>query len=251
MKMTRAKFFQWIMLGWTDIVLEYRRTKIGPLWQTLQVIVLTAGLVVVFGGMRRGIENFPAYVLCGLILWNFISITIIGGGRVFNHQAGLIRDTTAPLELYIVRELTVFTIRMFFQMVAYVLAIFVFDVTINWYILCFIPAIAVYIFTALWLMPMVGIWITRFPDFGPFMQAVMRFLFFLTPVFWGPGGNSMRQYLYLYNPFTHFLNIARQPLLGQPPDAQSWVIVLIFTSLGAMVSGLLYMRKRDFIVYWL
>ncbi len=239
------------MLGWTDIVLEYRRTKLGPLWQTLQIIILCAGLVIVFGGMRADIENFPAYVLCGLILWNFMSITVIGGGKVFTRHAYLIRDTPAPLELYIVRLLTIFTIRLCFQMAAYVAAIFVLDITINWNLLWFIPAFAVYLFTALWMMPLIGIWITRFPDFGPFMEAIMRFFFFLTPVFWGPGGDTVRQYLYFYNPFTHFLTIARDPLLGQAPDAQSWGIVLAITCTGAVLSALLYMRKRNYIVYWL
>ena len=65
--------------AWLDIVCQYRRSKIGPLWETINVLVLTLGITVVasavFGGGAPA--DLIGYVGLGIITWSLISSSIL------------------------------------------------------------------------------------------------------------------------------------------------------------------------------
>src|SRR5215467_3557986 len=67
--------------AWLDIVCQYRRSKIGPLWETINVLVMTLGITVVasavFGG--NATADLIGYVGLGIITWSFIASTMLEG----------------------------------------------------------------------------------------------------------------------------------------------------------------------------
>ena len=65
--------------AWLDIVCQYRRSKIGPLWETITVLVMTLGITVVasavFGGGATA--DLIGYVGLGIITWSLISSSML------------------------------------------------------------------------------------------------------------------------------------------------------------------------------
>ena len=52
------------------------------------------------------------------------------------------------------------------------------------------------------------------------------------------------------NPFYHFIEVVRAPLLGQAPGLLSWIVVLSMTLGGWLVTFEFFRRHRRRIAYW-
>src|SRR5215831_17408721 len=71
------KSLQW---AWLDTVCQYRRSRIGPLWETINVVVMLAGLTLVSSSIfGSSIKDIIGYVGIGIIVWSAISALISEG----------------------------------------------------------------------------------------------------------------------------------------------------------------------------
>ena len=56
-----------------DIKLKYRRSILGYIWSVLDPLLSMIVMTIVFSAMfYRDIENFPVYLFCGQLLFNFM-----------------------------------------------------------------------------------------------------------------------------------------------------------------------------------
>ena len=56
----------------TDLKIRYRNSVLGIVWSIIEPLLLLGVLFLVFSTMFRfEIENFPIYLLLGIITWNF------------------------------------------------------------------------------------------------------------------------------------------------------------------------------------
>jgi ABC-2 type transport system permease protein len=82
--------------------------------------------------------------------------------------------------------------------------------------------------------------------------------FFLTPVVWiyddllnSPNPTTAeRARIAEINPFLHFIEIIRRPMLGESLVWHSWVVVLIITVVGWAVTLWALRRYRSRVSYW-
>ena len=57
-----------------DIKLKYRRSFLGYVWSVLNPLLIMCVMTVVFSTMfKRNIENFPVYLFCGQLLFNYMN----------------------------------------------------------------------------------------------------------------------------------------------------------------------------------
>ena len=78
----------------------------------------------------------------------------------------------------------------------------------------------------------------------------MQVAFFLTPIIWKPELLADRVAFVLVNPFFHFVELVRAPLLGQAPSPLTWTVALGVAAGGWAVTFLLFRRFRNRIAYW-
>ncbi|NJO37946.1 MAG: ABC transporter permease [Rhizobiales bacterium] len=242
----------WLRLGWTDFQVAHRRTVIGPLWQVVQVGIWVVGLTLVFRqALAASAPNYMAYVAIGVVLWNFMSAAITQGANGFVRHAGLIRDINNPILIYPFRILANNLIKLLVQASVIVMVWPTTTVVLQPSAFLSLLGLALMILTAFWAIPLLALIGVRFRDTSHAFQAVMRFLFFATPVFWLPSGLGQRAYLATFNPLAHYLSVVRDPLLGETVDPLSWAVVAGITVTGALVSLLALGRFRREIVFWL
>ncbi|MEZ5935281.1 MAG: ABC transporter permease [Alphaproteobacteria bacterium] len=242
----------WLRLGWTDFQVAHRRTVIGPLWQVVQVGIWVVGLTLVFRQALAAKEpNYMAYVAIGVVLWNFMSASITQGANGFVRHAGLIRDINNPILIYPFRILANNLIKMAVQASVILMVWPTTTVALQPTALLSIVGLALVVLTAVWAIPLLALIGVRFRDTSHAFQAVMRFLFFATPVFWMPSGLGQRDYIATFNPLAHYLSVVRDPLLGGTADPLSWAVVIGITLAGGLVSLIALGRFRREIVFWL
>ncbi|MEI4281343.1 ABC transporter permease [Klenkia terrae] len=249
----------WGHLGWQDIRQRYRRSVLGPIWISITMAVTAVALGILYAGLfgnDLGVQ-LP-YILVGFIIWNFISGCLAEGSEVFTSNVGLITHLPAPLSVHVYR--LVWRQALFFahNLVVYVVMLVIFPQPLGWGSLMAIPAFALLVVNGTWVALLLGIATTRFRDLLPITQSIVQLAFFLTPIVWiyedllnstNPA-IAERARIAELNPFLHFVEILRRPLLGQSFELRNWVVVLAITVVGWLVTLVALRRYRARIAYW-
>ena len=79
----------------------------------------------------------------------------------------------------------------------------------------------------------------------------MLIAFLASPVLWPQGMLGANELIALLNPFTHFLAIVRDPLLGAPPPMLSVAVTTSITLGGWVAAIICHCLSRDRIVFWI
>jgi lipopolysaccharide transport system permease protein len=93
---------------------------------------------------------------------------------------------------------------------------------------------------------------TRFRDLPQIIQNFIQVAFFVSPVTWQVEmlDEGVRHW-FLINPFTAFLRIVSEPLLGRMPEATTYIAAAVTILMLAITAWPLFRRFRQRIVYWL
>jgi ABC-type polysaccharide/polyol phosphate export permease len=239
-------------IGMSDLRARYKRSVLGPLWLTLSTIVGAAGLGFLWSElMKIDRTSFVPSLTAGLILWYFISGVFTESSTVFSRNANIIRNIRLPLSIYpaqlIFRQLInlAHTAPVFL-----VIALFLgFQLTgVAWLA---IPGVILLTLNLLWLSLLIGLLGARFRDLEHLITSVMPLLMLLSPVFYRPNFLPFSETIIWVNPFSHFIEIVRYPLLGSPPP-----MFVVLTNLGMLAAGTLFTlwffnRKHHRLSFWL
>jgi len=244
----------WAYKGWYDIVLRYRRTAIGPLWQVITTGVMVACLAVVgpalFGG---GDPNFIPYMVAGVLSWTYISLSISELSGAFTENAGDIRSVRGVYSTYVYR--VIFRNQIIY---GHLLLIFITTVLIDrGRIVPNVPVFVVgIVLVAAWLVA-VGLFLAivcaRFRDIQQLISSILQVSFLLTPVFWDKSlllGKS-REWVIQCNPLFHLLELIRAPLLGGVPSLSSYFVTLAGVLIGGGISAFLFRKNIHRVPFWL
>ncbi|MGY1833410.1 ABC transporter permease [Geodermatophilus sp. SYSU D01180] len=249
----------WGHLGWQDIRQRYRRSVLGPIWITISMAVTAVALGILYSGLFDiELSRFLPHVLVGFIVWNFISGCINEGSEVFIANEGLIKHLPAPLSVHVYRLVWRQTLFFAHNMIVYLVMLLVFPQPLKWTAVAVLPAFVLLALNGAWVSLAVGVITARFRDILPITQSVVQLAFFLTPIVWiydelvnSPNpAIAERARLAEFNPFLHFVEIIRRPLLGQDQELRYWVVVLAITVAGWAFTMYVMRRYRSRVSYW-
>lgn len=242
----------WLALGWEQTVSRFRRTVLGPFWLSVNLVVIGFSMAIVFGGMAEGGSHaLLPKLLAGLLTWSIIGAPIAEATGVFISAGPTMNSHKLPLSFHV--YLLMF--RALINFLAQILALWIVFLLLRvgappaWPILIGLPLVLINSFL---MSLIIGMPSTRFRDINQLFGFLFQILFFLTPVFWDPG--SMKpQYRFImnYNPWAHYLELVREPLLGRVPKLIhfEWTIGSILVLGVVAVVTLAQYRKR--IIFWL
>ena len=243
----------WGYLGWQDIKQRYRRSVLGPLWISISMGVIATAMGILYGTLfGENIATFLPYVATGLLIWNFSNGCILEGSEVFIANDGLIRFLPAPLTLHVYRLVWRQTLFFLHNLVIWLLLVVIFPQPLGWSVLLALPAFVLLVVNGAWIAVVSGILATRFRDIPPIVASVTQLLFFMTPIVWSYErlkSNPLAGYVEL-NPVMHFVEILRQPLLGQEIIWRHWYVVLAITVVGCSAALVCLRNYRSRVAYW-
>lgn len=243
----------WMQLAWQDIRLRYRRSALGPFWITLSMGI-TIGLTGLLYGtlfkMRMG--NYFPYFASGMLVWGFISISLIEGSNIYFEGENFLKQMKLPYSAFILRTVCRNFIIFLHNIVIFIPIILIFHLNVNLYTFISLYGMLLIVINAICISTMLAIFGTRFRDVGQVVTSLIQVTFFLTPIIWSPSilPEKYRFAIYL-NPFAQFLEMVRNPLMGMPPSTYALISTLFITLLNASVAFSLFARFRARIAYWL
>jgi homopolymeric O-antigen transport system permease protein len=243
----------WVMLGTTDILKRYRRSRIGPFWITGSMALLVFGLGIVYSNIFGiAIGEYLPYVAISFVLWGLISALVNEGCSAFIEAESYMKHFSLPKSSYVLRVIFRNLLITAHNSLIIPVVLLVFLVPVNPVILFVIPALILIVLNGLWVGLLLGTLSARFRDTPQTVQSIMQVIFFLTPVMYHSKqlSSGVRSVLD-YNPFAACLAIARDPLLGNLPRSHDVVVAAVCLCLGWLFVIPFFGKFRDRIVYWL
>ena len=137
------------------------------------------------------------------------------------------------------------------HIVLYVIGVALALVPLGWTSLLAIPGIVLLFVNGFWLVGALAFLGARFRDVELIVRNLLQLAFFFTPVFWNHEViPTTRRYIVDYNPFYYLIEIIRSPLLGKIPEPKEYVVVLLVTVMGYIVTVAVYLRMRRRLAFY-
>jgi lipopolysaccharide transport system permease protein len=243
----------WLMLGWQDIRQRFRRSMLGPLWLTLSTGFMLVALGLVYGAIFKiPLQQYFPYLAAGVVAWTLISSLISEGCQTFIASDALIKQIRLPFTTHACRVVWRNTLIFFHNLAIIVVVMLVFKIVPSvGSVLLLAVGLLVVMLNGVWVSLALGLICTRFRDVPPIVGSLLQLVFFITPIIWHPSLLPGRQRVISFNPFYHFIELLRAPMLDTSPAANSWRAVLAITVVGWVVTLVLLLRARRRITYWL
>jgi ABC-type polysaccharide/polyol phosphate export permease len=243
----------WILLGWQDIQLRYRRSVLGPFWLTLSMAITIYSMGFLYGHLFKiDLNTYFPYLAAGILSWNLISTSLIEATDIFAQSESYIKQIRLPYFCFIFRMIFRNLVIFLHNLIAFIPLIFFLSIPLNGYSLLFVPALLVLALNIAVYGSILAIIGARYRDIAPIIASLIQVAFFLTPIMWMPKLLPERfHYAMQFNPFAHFITLLRQPLLGQAIPLNSLMAIGILSLGGLFILGLLFSRYRSRIIFWL
>ncbi len=243
----------WLLLSWQDIKLRYRRSQLGPFWITISMAITIYTMGFLYGHLfKQDLTHYFPFLASGMLIWAMISTIINESTACFIEGEGYLKQIKTPFSIYIMRVISRNFIIFLHNVVVLVPILIYFHVPVGWHIFMLFFGLCIIMLNGFiygLLFAMLG---ARFRDIAVIIQNLIQVAFFLTPVMWMPQTLPERlDWILKINPFAQFIEIAREPLLGQ---SVSWYTInfnLAFAVIGVIIVFFIFKQFRRRIVYWL
>jgi len=234
--------------------------------------VTATGLGLLYSQLfQTNVNVFLPYITTGFIVWNFVMGCLTEGTDTFIANEGLIKHLPAPLTVYALRTVWRQTLMFLHNLLVYLIILVIFwgalsepytikdggvpQPGVDLSSLLAIPGFALLALNAGWVVLLFGIASTRFRDIPQVVTSLSSLLFFMTPIVWSVDIlyqrlHSTKTYVYKLNPFYHFMEIVRAPLLGMQQHWHHWAVAGFFAVVGWSVTLVVLRKYRSRVSYW-
>jgi ABC-2 type transport system permease protein len=243
---------------------KYKRSALGWTWSLLNPLATMAIFSLVFGVFLRvpiptgdpsDLKNFPAFLLCGLLPWNFVSNSINGSMIALLGNAGLIKKVFFKREVLVAS--TVLALDVSFAIEMAVLAIFLLvlgNMVLPWLIGAVVLGILLTVFaTGMGLVA--SVLNVYFRDVQYLVGIGLQVWFYATPIVypittvpetWEVAGRDVPlRSIYEVNPMVGFVETFRDLLYDLAFPSWGTVAYLVAWSIGVLIVGLAVFRHFE------
>jgi ABC-type polysaccharide/polyol phosphate export permease len=237
-----------------ELKVKYRGSFFGYLWSMLNPLLSMLIMSAVFSSIVKGIPNYAAYVLSGLLAWQFAQTTMLLGTHSIINGSGLLRKIRIPMWVFPMVPLGMASVNFCLALVPF---------SVIWFFMG-----GAFLGTLVWI-PLIGLLFSvfllgvnvalstlnvRFRDVGHILEPVLQLIFYATPVIYDRNAlplNPIITKILSLNPVTHYVEAIRFCLIGQ--NGGSYVFqakefgALALLSVGSLIVGFLIYRinKRE------
>ncbi|MBL8528904.1 MAG: ABC transporter permease [Burkholderiales bacterium] len=241
----------WSLLAWQEVRQRYRRSILGPFWLTISMGAMVAAVGPLYGRLlNQDVSTYFPYLAISLVLWNFLASLTNESCQSFIAAEEYIRNVKLPMTVHVMRvvwrNLIIFAHNFVIVVVVYLFL----APPPGWHLLELPLGLIAIVVNAIWIGLLLGMLCARFRDIPQIVASLVQVTFFLTPVLWKADMLGRHILAAQINPYFHFLEAVRQPLLGQSAGMQSWLVVLGITVAGFTITLLFFARFRSRIAYW-
>jgi ABC-type polysaccharide/polyol phosphate export permease len=208
------EFLLGLYIGYSEFLAKYKNTNLKFTWVPIGFAVLVITKAYIFADIFK--SNYDFYLMflaSGLASWMLVASLLSDATNVYSGR-GVVLEIKLGTKFLVHMTLIYRLIEYFLILLVPILISVYFGkfFEINWILFIFnIFFVVLVIFPIMELFGFIGI---IFRDFSHIVGNLLKTLFFLTPVIWQSDQLSNPD-LVRYNPLTHFINLLRDPFIGE------------------------------------
>lgn len=234
-----------------DLKLRYKRSFFGVLW-TLLIPLATAGMYYFAFKLvlKIQIENYPVFVLCGVLPWSFFSFCIIEPMNNLEGHISLLSKAPIPFQVLplviCVGGLVNFIISLF--VIVFMALLTDLPMGINHFLL--IPLLIPQFILAYSIGIITSVSFVFLRDLKHIIALAMPMMMYATPILYREDmvPESMR-WILNFNPFASYFVILRKIILeGEPGGFMNWILFIGWTISFLTISFMVWKWKGKGVV---
>lgn len=231
-----------------DIKRKYYKSALGVLWTVLNPLLSMLVMTFIFSTLfGRNIDNFPIYMLCGQLIFGFIS----GAGNkslgAMLSNAGYIRSMYVPKYIFVLSDVIEAFVDMLFSLSALFIVMLITAAPFTIYML-FLPVCFLLAFMfALGISFFLAAYGTFLMDLHHLYRIFTTMWMYLSAIFY-PVTILPPAYRFVFdvNPAIHYINIMRAICYeGTMPSEKTIIIATCFSVLTLVFGFSVFKSKED------
>jgi len=231
-----------------DILTRYKRSVLGVAWTMLNplgtMLILTIVFSQAFGGSQEG---YAAYVLSGLIAWNFFAQSSNAATLHLVWGGSLLKKIYIPRTSFAVSATGTGLINILFSLIPLLIVMLITGVPIRWTIILLpIPILFLAMF-ALGVGLLISAMAIFYADIAEMFQIALTAWMYLSPVIYSPEilPEAFRFWITRLNPMFYLIELFRMPIYyGKVPDL-SLVMIAGGISIVTLYVGWIYFTGKS------
>ena len=202
---------------------------------------------------KRNIENYPVYLLCGQVMFSFMTNSTNQGMRSIFNSAPLLKKTYVPKYIFPLSKVTSCLVDFVLSLGALALVMVFTGVHPTKYLL-FVPLVLIqlYIF-CIGLGLFLAQFVVFFRDIQYIYSVITTAWMYLTPIFYPTDAISpqLLQFIKVFNPMYCYISLFRGVVLyGWMPAWHLWVYGCLGAALSLLVGTACFLRSQNrFVLY--
>lgn len=210
-----------------DLKVRYKHSALGYIWSLLNPLLLMTVFTLVFTLMipNLHVPDFPVFILCALLPWNFFNTAVMGAVQSISGSGHLIKQVYFPREILTIASVLANFVNFLLSLPILLLLVIVFRIPFTIWLLYLPLIMLVHVVFTLGISLALATANVFYRDTTVIMEVVMQAWFFLTPIFypidllpeWGhPLGIAIpiRRLTYILNPMASIIASYRSVLYG-------------------------------------
>ena len=226
------------------IKLRYKGTNLGFIWAALEPLFYFVLLYDVFTSIRISTkEDFPIYLITGIIIYHLFSKGTIGGLNCLRSNQGILKTLSLNRMFFPIVSTAATTILMMVELMVFFSMMPFLGFSPSWTLLLYPLIIILLLSLVLGMSFFLSILYIRIPDIQPFWSVFVFTLLFMSPIFWSVDeASGILLSIQQINPVGQIIELAHQLVFYEIPEINDWLYTssIIFSIL---VLGYLFFRK--------
>jgi lipopolysaccharide transport system permease protein len=238
-----------------DIKHAYKRSLIGPFWNTLSMAIQVTTMAIVFSLIFKiKLEDYFPWLATSMLVWNLFSTSLSEGANSLINSENFIRQIRISPTVYFLRSIEKSIILFGHNIIILPVIYLLFFRNFDLHMLLAIPGLVLLIANLFWITVILGFACAKYRDLGPIITSSVNILYFVTPIMWKAenlGNGDLAHLLLGLNPVYHLFQIVRQPLVGELPTIENWIASALLFVVGSTAAFFVYKKNRKKIAYWI
>ncbi len=236
-----------LFLIYKNLQLKYKHSALGFLWSLLHPFFYLLIFLAIFSTAFPAIQNYPLYVLSGLVFWIYFSGATSQLSIVFIKNAHLIKSLNVPKLIYPITELGSELVSFLLGLIPFMVIMYFLGLPITFNILWIIPVIIQFSIFVFFIGLILGSLNVFFRDVGILWNTINPALFYLSPIAYSfkivP---ESFKFIVKYNPIYHFMELVRNVLYeGHAPSLHYIGRCALITLIASLIAFFIYRKTRN------
>ncbi len=222
-----------------DIVSRYKRSALGIAWTMLNPLGMMLVLTVVFSQVFHSVAGYPAYILSGLVAWNFFTQATSSAMNQTVWGGSLFHRIYLPRTSFVVAAITTGLVNLLLSLAPLLLIMLLVGLPLRWS-MAFLPvSMAILAAFALGMGLLLSAWAIYFPDLTEMYQVGLIAWMYLTPILYPVDiiPEAYRFWFFHLNPMYYLIEIFRMPVYGGALPPWPMLAIAAGVALVALAAG--------------